>query len=644
MEDIDMSGIAVLLPNSEMCEMFRKIVKEDDHVILIKEIKTEEAVSEARKAVSQGANIIIARGRQAVEIKKYTNIPLAEISITAQELGLLVKKSKEIVGKSNIKIGVFGWGDMICDTSHFYELYGVVLNRYKLNEKNDWNTALNSAIEEHVDIVIGGNVILQGAKQKGIAGLFLTSTEESLSIAIKNAKSMYYMYEIEQRNYAQFTALLDSSFNGIIKVGTTGNILVMNRAMEQMVGTTLDKVIGKVVTDLLKDLDKTMLEQVLAGQMENYSTFTNIGNQSLVIVTEPIVVEGEIEGAIISCNRMKRLDMNHKNQNADQYLRGYVAYETFEDVDKKLKGMREVVERAKLYAQSPSPMLIESISCPELTYVCQGIHNYSLHKNGPFIMINMAGMTEDQQMRTLFGVIGADGKVEKKGAFEEANHGTLVIQSIDKLSLPTQYNLVRTIRSRKILQNEIENVSLLDIKIIACTAKNLAGLRQKLAFRSDLFYMLRSLTIRIPSLLERKEDLEYLLTAYTKQYMDQYSRFHVMTAGAKQFLLDYQWQGTSIQLESFCERMILTASKRTITEEYVRSLVEELYECDEQKEMSSKVIEYGATTENPFATLLRETLQKYHGNRKLTAKALNMSTTTLWRRLKKYGMEDNLEK
>lgn len=644
-----MSGIALFVPNDEMYGQAKKILKEkDNHVTVLKKTRTEDAVTEARKAISEGVNIIIARGRQAAEIKRHTNVAVADIVMTAQELGLLVIRAKEIVGKECPRIGIFGWGDMLSDTTYFNQMYHVDLRRYILRDSEEWRNTIERAQNDSLDIIIGGEAALDGAYQMGLPGLYISSTGESIRVALKNAESLYYMSEIEQHNYAQFSTVLDSTFSGIIKISVTGKILVINRAMEQILGCSLGKCMGKPVARLLNGLDETAVAQILEGKMDNYSTFLTLQDQSVVVSIEPIVVEERIDGAILSCSRLKRLDINDRNVMKEQYLRGYVAYGTFDDISKNLKDMSKVVELAKLYAQSSSPMLIEAISGPELDAITQGIHNYSMRKNGPFIMINMAGLSQNQQMMTLFGSRGDGQEKPEPGAIAQANHGTLVIQSIDKLTLPAQYNLTRAIRTKRLMQGSgLENTQLLDTRIIACTAKNLTQLRREFQFRSDLYFTLKSLRLRIPNLKDRRDDVEYLLDLYTRKYMEQYSRYHVMTAGARRTLLEYPWEGNSIQLEAFCERMILTVGKRTITEEYVRGLLEELYHQDtgiyavspEGEELFSDENKEAAD-ENPEKKLLKEVLKKYRGNRTLSAKELGISTTTLWRRIKKFGLDE----
>ena len=123
---------------------------------------------------------------------------------------------------------------------------------------------------------------------------------------------------------------------------------MINRAMEQILGCRMESCMGKPVTRYLEELDQGVLKRILEGKGENYSTFLTLQDQSVVLSIEPIVVGSEVEGAIISCNRLKRLDINDDAVMKEQYLRGYVAYGTFDDINRNLKDMRKVVERAKI--------------------------------------------------------------------------------------------------------------------------------------------------------------------------------------------------------------------------------------------------------------------------------------------------------
>ncbi|WP_069999104.1 sigma 54-interacting transcriptional regulator [Cellulosilyticum sp. I15G10I2] len=639
-----MSGIALFVPDQDMYAQAENLIKnlKNNHISLLKLIHTEDATTEARNAIVDGINIIIARGRQAVEIKNNTNVTVTNIIVTAQELGLLIMKAKSLINKDHITIGLFGWGDMFCDTTYFEQLYNITLKRYILSDNEEWRNIILKSTGDQLDVIIGGKSVLECASQIGIPGIYLAGTGESLEVAIRSAESLYHMAEIEKHNYAQFSTVLDSSSNGIIKLSASGKLLIMNRIMEGIIGQDAKQLIGMSVGQLFTEISYDKIVDVLDGTSDNFSTLLTYHGQELVLIVEPIVVEKKIEGAIMSFNRLRRLNVADKETMSKQFLNGYVAHATFDDISKNMKGLRHVIERAKLYALSSSPMLVEALSGPELDIITQGIHNYGMRKNGPFIMINMAGMTEDQQIKALFG----NTETKESGALLNADHGTLVIQSIDKLSLPIQYNFIKALRTRRLApDNNPSSFKVFDTRIIACTAKNLMELRKNFLFRSDLYFTLNSLRLRISNLKDRPEDVAYLLTTYIKQYMQQYARYHVLSARAKKILLEYPWEGNSIQLQSFCERMILTAQSRNITEEYVHSLLTELYHSsssiyEEPTVAKTKEEELAEKRVDPMYELIYKTLKKYNGSRKLVAKELQISTTTLWRKMKKYGLTD----
>ena len=120
--------------------------------------------------------------------------------------------------------------------------------------------------------------------------------------------------------------------------------------------------------------------------------------------------------------------------------------------------------------------------------------------------------------------------------------------------------------------------------------------------------------------------------------MNLYARYHILTEEAKDILVNYNWEGNDIQLEAFCERLVLTAGRRKISGEYVKYLLDELYHGkDMENDLPDQETE--GKTGNTELERLKEALANYNGNRILTARALNISTSTLWRRMKKYRLE-----
>lgn len=631
-----MAGIAILLPNETMCHQAQAILEgREHHVIINKATTIDNVVAETRKAIEMGANIVIARGEQASDVEQYTSIPTVEVVLTAQELGLLVIEAKKLVNKPHPKIGLFCWPGMLCDTTYFEQMYDIELEKVYFGKQDDWLEMVEQGIAGGMDVLIGGEKSVRLARQRNFPSVFLETTGESISVAIDRAESMYRMAEMEKSIHAQFNTVLDSSISGIVKINEDGVVQTVNRAMEQMLETDSRAMVGKHVLDIFPSIDREMLERVLTGQDETYSAFVNTERNALVVLVEPIAIEKAIKGAILSCNRMRRMSWS-EDKLKEKLLMGFVANETLDDLMESRPGLKPAIDLAKTYAQSNSPILVTGYADEEIERFCQGIHNYSLRKGGPFVVVNLANIPAESQMHSLFGLLENGFDRKAKGAVVKADEGTLVIRAIDKMTLPAQRYLLKVIRQKRFGMLDVENESIqrANARIIACSTKNLKRMVNRGSFRRDLYFLLRAFEIALPASSERKADREILMEEYIRKYRERYSKYHVLTAEAREKILNFAWNNNDGQLESFCERMILTAKKRKITGEYVQELLDSLYDLSEDEEGP----EEQSFVEKTRLESIQEALLKYNGNRTLAAESLNISKSTLWRYMKKYQL------
>lgn len=180
-----------------------------------------------------------------------------------------------------------------------------------------------------------------------------------------------------------------------------------------------------------------------------------------------------------------------------------------------------------------------------------------------------------------------------------------------------------------------------EIRVMTTTKIPLENLVREGRLREDLYYLLNGLTVRIPPCRERPEDMEWKINTCIKECCEHYSRYHVLTQGAKKRLMEYPWKGNMFQVENFCERLILSASKRSLDENAVGELLSALYP-DEVAEKADTPAYAGPVKESRLpeeALQILDTLKQMAGNREKTANALGISKTTLWRKIKKYGLE-----
>ena len=608
-----MSKIAILLPKEYMLEQARNVIREDElDIDILKVIKTSDSVYEARQAVEQGAEVVLARGVQAAFIRQYTNIPVAELTLTGQEIGLMIASAKKKVpDKKCPQIALIGFKNMFSDTTYADELFDIRLKFYDIAAIEQAAEKVDLAIQEGADVLLGGDTVNALAAQKGIPAQFIDSTEESIRSAIGVAKKMILTAEAEKNFTAQFETVLDNSYNGILEIDENKEIMIVNRAGEELFHKKASQLEGTALEKVIPELEQRYIDDVLSGKRDSFMTSVYVAGVPMMLTAAPIQYENKIRGAIISLYRNASVRKNDADELHSYYLKGYVAHAHFSDIRITGKEMEYCVELSKMYALSKNPVLICGEDGTDKEKLAQCIHNNSSYKAGPFVAVNCSGMTEQMQVDRLFGNPDAEDESMKKGALAISDHGTIVISEIEKLSLLCQYRLYRAIRYDSLIQNDLERSQTLDNRIIAITGADLYQYVEQGRFRQDLYYLLNSLTVEIPPIRKRPQDIRAIVEDCRVRFTKRYARFPKIAEDAMEALAGFGWQGNEIQLESFCERLFLTSPKKTITSDYVYFLLDTLYPVKERISEDGTTVIY----QHPEAARLTELLEKHQGNR-----------------------------
>lgn len=634
-----MAKIMMLLPKAHMIDYAETVIQENNFEIKkIKQIETANAVEEARECINEGANIIIARGVQARLIKQYTSVSVAEITITAQEIGLLMLECKKIVDKESPQIAIISISNMIDDVSYFDQLFDVNLKTYLTDNIEAFDQAVENAVNDGADIILGGENVIKIVENYNIPALFLRSTEDSLLEAIKLAKKMAYAIDREKSNTAQIETMLDTSFSGIIKIDFNHKIMIVNHIIEEILNKPASEIIGEQLEDIISNIDYSSIESLLNGDIDNYSTTVNIMGNPLFFMIAPIQYDKEIKGAILTCSRIRSRIKNEHDNNQDMYLQGNIAKYNFSSLKTKAPQMKECIELGKKYAISNSPVLIYGEDGTEKEILAECIHNNSERKSLPFYSISCSSINDIDQYEYLFGKYDtSEDEASPSGVFHRSSLGTVYINDIENLKAPSQYELYKIISSEGFQLDDNIEAKKKDIRIIVGNNSDLTSLVKNGLFRKDLYYSLNALTLRIPPLKDRREDIEDLVRGYLKQFTKEYTTYLTITDDAIKELEDYQWDGNLIQLKNFCERLFLTTHKKNIDQGMVISLLDKLYPDIKKIDGKERVVIY----KDPEAKEIVESLKKHNGSRKDVAEELGISTTTLWRRMNKYGISND---
>ncbi len=629
-----MSKIAIFAPQEVIRDQAISILNKRNMTnVEVRVVSTTDTVSDARDCVENGVGIIIARGIQASLVRNYTKIPVVEIVLTGQEMSYLIYNAKKLTKKEYPTLAVIGFKNMFSYATHFDEIFNVKLKFYNPESTERFTEFVERAVEDGADVLIGGNIVEQEAKRHNIPYQYIESAEDSIENALDTAIKMQYMAETIKNHTAEVETIFDSSLQGIIKIDNNKKITIVNKVCEELLNVSNENVIDKEIAELLPELKNEYIDSILNGSRDVFNTSLRIKDVPAMVTIVPIQESNQIFGAIATFYKLNLGNYNN-NESRSLYLRGYMTDSRFSELDISDDTMRKCVDNAKVFALSKYPVLINGEVGTEKEFIAQCIHNNSAYKNGPFVSINCSGMTEEKQIKLLFGNKNENEDITEKGAFEVATNGTLLISDIDKLSPICQYRLYRALKYKELIQNDIEKSHTLEIRIVVTTSKNLSMYVENGEFREDLYYALNGLVLNIPPVRDRQNVIKNFVLNKAREFTKEYSKFIKISDEAMRLIMDYEWNGNMVQLESFCERIFLSTNKKLITEGFVENILSELYPKIEIEDGNRKIVIY----KSPEAERISDLIARHGGNRSAVAKDLNISTTTLWRRMKKYGI------
>src|SRR5689334_2870882 len=315
----------------------------------------------------------------------------------------------------------------------------------------------------------------------------------------------------------------------------------------------------------------------------------------------------------------------------------------FEDILAKSPRMIEIFRTITKIADFKTTVLITGESGVGKELVARAIHTRSTRKNAPFVAINCGAIPENLLESELFGhKKGAftDATQDRRGLFEEADGGTLLLDEIGELPLALQVKLLRVLQEESIRRLGDTKDVRVDVRIITATHRDLSAETKAGRFREDLFYRINVLPIMIPPLRARKEDVNLLIDHFlTRNNARLGTQIRAVGPDARKLLLEYGWPGNVRELENTIERAMVLAEGDQIV---VSDLPERVREAQDpvQMQLASGELSVKKTTRIIEEILIRRALQKTKGNRTRAADLLEISHRALLYKIKDYRITD----
>lgn len=632
-----MATIAALVPYPEMCSSAREISRlfPSLPVMTIEHAESDSVALRAKELEQNGCEIIISRGLHAALIKEAVRLPVVEIHVTMQDLGALVLDIKKQLGKKSPRIALIGFENMMCDTSDFRRLFSVSVERYMINATSDPYRSLIAAVHraaaDGCDAVMGGRTVCREADQLGLCCGFIPGSTESIRAAFEQAKHVSYAVDLKKQDNAEIQAMLDHTFNDILQIDALGKILRSNASASSLLESRGHRLIGSSIGSLFPDLLPQILKSVFS-EGEDLHLATLYKNQEVIIHAAPIFVDDVIASAILTLHEGRRIMEMSSDLRYEQYLQGSLARWHFEDLPSSAAASADNIRNLRRLATLDVPLLLQGEAGCGKGILAQCVHNDSSFRNNAYIAMDCSAYSPDHLDEYLFGQFNSP---DTTCLVAQAQYGTLYLSNIDVLSDELQYKLLRLIRGSYV-QNGTNRPQKSVLRLIVSTQNDLMGALQRHSFREDLYYTLKSIAIPILPLRERRDEILSWVSLSLKHWRNIYSRTVHLTKDAEQLLVQYDWPGNLSELHNLCKQVVLLSEKRTINDVFLQRLLLSLSPSIEPS--SGQIIRY----RDPAAERLLSLLKQNNGNRQATAAALGISTTTLWRRMKKYGIDRDL--
>ncbi|MBW2276774.1 MAG: sigma-54-dependent Fis family transcriptional regulator [Deltaproteobacteria bacterium] len=319
-------------------------------------------------------------------------------------------------------------------------------------------------------------------------------------------------------------------------------------------------------------------------------------------------------------------------------LQKEIASSSFANMVIESPEMKKIQEEIIRVASSSATVLIRGANGTGKELVAEAIHRNSPRRDKKFLRVNCAAFNENLLESELFGHVrgsytGAQG--DRKGLFESADEGTLLLDEVGDMSLEMQKKLLRTLQEGEIVPLGSSRVIKIDVRLLAATNRDLEQLIQQGMFREDLYHRLNVIPIHIPPLREHKADILPLVSLFVRKIADVEGKPIVgMTAEAERFLADYPWPGNVRELENAVERAVIRSRSNQLEKDDFQ-----LVAIDRGLPVIEEAVDREWTLAEVEKAYILSVLERNRGNKKLTAEALGIGYNTLWRKLKKYDSD-----
>ena len=601
----------------------------------------KKGIRAARRAVDEGAAVLISRGGTLLMISKQFSVPIVEIPVTAHDVLRAVRQARD----RGTKFGIAGFINVIGSISEWTPLLRVPVVPIETTDDGEHvRKRLVQAIEQDgVDCILGDASAVEEALKLGVPGVMIESGKEAIWAAIQEAKRIIAARLAERELHASLHSALDTTEQGLL-VLEQGVVQFANRMVQELIGRTTYTGLSAAVC-----LPESLYEFIAQKDATKTSDTLQLGGKWWFVQRNQPADDGRM---FITVHQVEQIESIERQVRQKRLAMGHTAHYTFDDLYGQSRVMRDVVAKAIQFAQTESSVLIVGETGTGKEVLAQSIHNASLRARGPFVAVNVAALPDQLLESELFGyeegAFTGARRGGKPGLFEQAHGGTIFLDEIGEIPLHVQQRLLRVLQERRVMRIGGEKIIPVDVRVISATNQPLWDFVEQGKFRKDLFFRLDVLRLNAVPLRGRKEDIPEL--AERLFYQLWYRRKGVgaqprIEPSVYPLLQDYHWPGNVREMQNMVDYLFATMRQGWIDVEVIRDWFQNKSlpnRSDIQEPVQPVAPMMAETLDAMERWHIETTLKSVQGDMTKAAQKLGISRTTLWRKLKQWH-EDLLE-
>ena len=447
--------------------------------------------------------------------------------------------------------------------------------------------------------------------------------------------------------------VLDSLEVGIIAANEDGRIFYVNHAYEELLGVPVRKVVGRNIMKIEPESD---LSEAIKKKKSIVNPRKHIKsvNRTVSLRIQPLVWKEEFHGAVSLFTDVTTLDSLNTEIERMNVMVDELRQQLDDNVQKtgivtRDRHFLKLLEQAAVAARTNVPVLIRGENGVGKELVARYIHSCSERKDRPMVIVNCSSIPESLIESELFGYEEGSFTGAKKGGrmgkFELANHGTIFLDEIGDMPIALQSRLLRVIENGEIEKIGRQKNIPVDVRIIAATNQPLEKMIREKLFRMDLFYRLNVISMSIPALRDRKEDIPVLADYFLREFCGKYDRERSISEKGYRRLVGHEWRGNVRELRNCVERAVILSEGETV--DFKDLAQPEAKEGNAAGKADPAVrMEWTALSDMKLEEALaaceesciRQALAESGGNRAEAIRRLGLSRRTFYRKCAQYGI------